>query len=140
MYDVDRFLRAQNKVYENVIRELKKGKKETHWMWFIFPQYKNLGTSIYSDFYGISCLEEASEYIANETLHNRYVECCEILLLLKTNDIKSVIGDDFKKLKSSLTLFLLVDDDNKSLYLKIIDKYFDGQQCEKTIKMALYNK
>ena len=129
MYDVNRFVKAQDNVYENVINELKKGRKRTHWMWFIFPQLKGLGFSDIAVYYGIENIDEAKEYINNEVLYRRYIECCNILLELDDDDIYNILGDiDGLKLKSSLTLFSFVDVNNKELFFKLLDKYYDGEK------------
>lgn len=135
MYDLKRFIDAQDRVYSAVIKELKRGKKVSHWMWFIFPQLRKLGESQMSQFYGISGLLEAKAYCHNSILIERYLECCTILLSLDTNDIEEVLDYvDGLKLKSSLTLFLVADAENQELYLKLLEKYYNGKKCEITIK------
>ena len=105
-------------------------------MWFIFPQIKGLGQSQTATYYAIENLKEAKEYINNEILYKRYIECCNILLNLDTNDIYGVLGDiDSLKLRSSLTLFSLVDKINNTLYLNLLDKYYNGEKCNKTLKL-----
>lgn len=134
MYNVNRFIVKQDEVYDSVLKELKNGKKVSHWMWYIFPQLKDLGYSYNSMYYGIKNKQEAKEYMNNDVLRKRYVECCNILLNLKTNNIEEVLGDiDKLKLKSSLTLFLQIDVLNKELYLKLLEKYYDKKICQKTI-------
>lgn len=134
MYNVNRFIVKQDEVYDSVLKELKNGKKVSHWMWYIFPQLKDLGSSYNSMYYGIKNKQEAKEYMNNDVLRKRYVECCNILLNLKTNNIEEVLGDiDKLKLKSSLTLFLQIDVLNKELYLKLLEKYYDKKICQKTI-------
>lgn len=131
-YNINRFIIAQDKVYSNVINELKNGYKETHWMWFIFPQIKGLGYSTTSMYYGIESLDEAKQYLANPILLSRYNECCNILLNLNNTSIYEILGIvDSLKLQSSLTLFSLVS--NNELYKKLLEKYFKNQLCEKTL-------
>ena len=133
MYDVSRFIRAQDKVYRNVLNELKKGKKVSHWMWYIFPQLKELGYSDTAIYYGIENLVEAKEYVNNEILYQRYIECCNILLDLKKADILEVLGEiDSLKLKSSLTLFYYADQNNRNIYMQLLKKYYDGKMCVAT--------
>ena len=133
MYNLNRFIIAQDKVYTKVINELKKGKKKTHWMWYIFPQLKELGYSDKALFYGIENIDEAKEYVSNYILHQRYIECCRILLNLNIFNIIDVLGDiDSLKLKSSLTLFMYADESNKELYQNLIKKFYDGRICKTT--------
>ena len=126
MYNIERFIEAQDKVYNKVIEELKNGKKRTHWMWYIFPQFKALGSSDISIYFGIKSILEAKCYINNEILRNRYLECCNILLSLENDDIEEILGEiDSLKLRSSLTLFKFVDKDNEILYQELLNKYYN---------------
>lgn len=133
MYNIERFIEAQDKVYNKVIEELKNGKKRTHWMWYIFPQFKALGSSDISIYFGIKSILEAKCYINNEILRNRYLECCNILLSLENDDIEEILGEiDSLKLRSSLTLFKFVDKDNEILYQELLNKYYNGDDCQLT--------
>ena len=133
MYNIERFIEAQDKVYEKVVEELKSGKKRTHWMWFIFPQFVALGSSEISIYFGIKSVLEAKCYINNEILRNRYLECCNILLSLDNDDIEDILGEiDALKLRSSLTLFKFVDKDNELLYQELLNKYYNGDECQLT--------
>lgn len=136
MYNIERFIEAQDKVYKKVVEELKNGRKRTHWMWYIFPQYAALGSSEISYFYGIKCLDEVKAYISDDKLKQRYLECCNILLTLAENDIEKVLGEiDSLKLKSSLTLFKAVDEENRMLYQKLLNKYYNGEECQLTYQL-----
>ena len=131
-FNLQRFLTAQNDIYSNVIAELKQGKKESHWMWFIFPQLKGLGISENSDYYGILNEKEAIAYLLNPILRNRYLECCKILLTLNTTS-KEIFGIiDERKLLSSLTLFSHISD-NK-IIAETKRKFFGNTNCEYTKK------
>ncbi len=133
MYNIERFIEAQDKVYNKVIEELKNGKKKTHWMWFIFPQFALLGSSERSINFGIKSVLEAKSYINDETLRKRYLECCNILLSLDNDDIEEILGEiDSLKLRSSLTLFKFVDKDNEVLYQELLNKYYNGDECQLT--------
>ena len=133
MYNIERFIEAQDKVYNKVIEELKNGKKRTHWMWYIFPQFQALGSSEISIYFGIKCIAEAKSYINDETLRKRYLECCNILLSLDNDDIEEILGEiDSLKLRSSLTLFKFVDKDNEVLYQELLNKYYNGDECQLT--------
>lgn len=133
MYNIERFIETQNKVYKDVVEELKRGKKRTHWMWFIFPQFAALGSSEISYYFGIKSILEAKCYINDETLRKRYLECCNILLSLDNDDIEEILGEiDALKLRSSLTLFKFVDKDNEVLYQELLNKYYNGDECQLT--------
>ena len=131
-YNLERFIKAQNEIYCDVIKQLKNGYKETHWIWYIFPQLKGLGRSEYSNIYGIENIEEAVEYVKNKILWYRYLECCNILLNLKDFTIYEILGFiDSIKFCSSLTLFYEV---TKLPILKnLLFKYFGGNRCEITL-------
>lgn len=135
IYNIERFLKAQENTFDGVIDELKKERKVSHWIWYIFPQIKGLGYSDMAVYYAIENIEEAREYCANKTLYDRYRMCCEILLNSKEKDINIIMGYlDAMKLKSSLTLFYYADKDNNKLYKQLIDKYFNSKLDELTIK------
>jgi uncharacterized protein (DUF1810 family) len=122
---LERFLTAQNGYYETALAEIKAGQKETHWMWFIFPQIKGLGYSEISQYYAIQSRSEAKEYLAHPVLGKRLEEISEALLDLKTNDPVAVFGEvDAQKLQSSMTLFWAIGE--KSVFGDVLMKYFGG--------------
>jgi len=134
-YNLQRFIDAQNNLYEQVIKELKQGNKTTHWMWFIFPQIKGLGNSPTAVFYSISNLEEAKAYMENPILCNRLIECCQIILELKDKSANDIFGyTDAMKLKSSMTLFSLVSDND--VFERVLDMYFKGEKDSATLKIV----
>ena len=133
-YNIQRFIDAQKGIYELALQEIKNGEKKSHWMWFIFPQLKSLGRSEMSEYYGISGKEEAIEYFNNPILKNRYLECCHTLLTLKIDNPFEIFGFvDSLKLQSSLTLFYLST--SEKVILDVLNKFFDGRFCEKTVEM-----
>lgn len=124
--DLTRFLDAQNKLYLTAFSEMKKGKKESHWMWFIFPQIKGLGTSNISKFYAISDLTEAKDFLNHPILAKHLIEISELLLTFKRKSIESILGDlDARKLCSSMTLFSQVEGAHP-VFQEIIDTFFLG--------------
>lgn len=134
-FDSLKFILAQLNTYEKALGEIKSGKKRTHWMWFIFPQLRGLGMSDMAHKYGIADLEEAKAYLAHDALGARLIEISAELLKLEGSDPEAVFGDiDAVKLKSSMTLFSLVSEDD-SVFHKILQKYFDGRQDAKTLKL-----
>ena len=120
--NLQRFLDAQDDYYEKALSEIRNGRKESHWIWFIFPQLKGLGQSEYSYYYGIDGLAEAKEYLQNTTLKNRLIEISEALYSLDGN-IDEIFGypDTFKVL-SSMTLFSIARPEIQ-IFNKIIDKF-----------------
>ena len=134
-YDLNRFLKAQELMYPWALREIKKGRKQTHWMWFIFPQLKALGQSSTALYYGIEDLDEAKQYLAHAVLGARLKEISEALLSLETNDPYSVMGDiDGMKLRSSMTLFAEIEGYD-SIFGKVIDKYYGGNKDAETLRV-----
>ena len=116
--------------------EIKTGKKTSHWMWYIFPQLRGLGASELSYQYGIEDLEEAREYLNHEVLGPRLKEIVGELLKLETNNAVEIFGrTDSMKLCSCLTLFSIVSDLDDNLFQKALDKYFNGQLDDKTLKL-----
>lgn len=133
-YNIERFIAAQNEFYEIALKEIKNGKKETHWMWFIFPQLKYLGNSEMSLYYGISNKEEAILYLKNAILRNRLINISKELYKLNDN-INNIMGPiDSLKLNSSMTLFKYIEPDIE-IFSNIIEKFYDGEEDQKTLRM-----
>jgi uncharacterized protein (DUF1810 family) len=131
--DLDRFLTAQVKTYPFALKEIKKGRKVNHWMWFIFPQIRGLGNSIQSLKYSINSKDEAIRYFNHPVLGARLLEISEELLAIENKTAKEIMGfKDEIKLKSSMTLFATIQTEYK-VFQAILDKYFNGQQCQKTL-------
>ena len=129
---MERFIKAQKIYYNDALKELRNGKKESHYMWFIFPQIKGLGSSFNAEYYGIKDLEEAKEYWSNDYLKNNYLELCEVLLSLEENNSRHIFGyTDGVKLKSSLTLFYLAS--NSEVIHKVLGKFYNYELDMKTI-------
>ena len=137
MYDLSRFIRAQENNYQTALSEIKNSHKTSHWIWYIFPQLKNLGFSQNAKYYGIENLDEAKEYLSNEILRENLLEICQALLNLKSNDIEYIMGSSTDKMKvlSSMTLFHLAEPDCK-IFTKIIEKYFGGKLDTKTVNLC----
>ncbi|HYD15743.1 MAG TPA: DUF1810 domain-containing protein [Hyphomicrobium sp.] len=105
-FDLQRFVDAQSLVYETVLRELRDGRKTTHWIWFIFPQAKGLGRSAMSELYAISSLDEARAYLAHPVLGTRLKQCTELVLAHKGVPLEEILGElDAMKFRSSMELF-----------------------------------
>jgi uncharacterized protein (DUF1810 family) len=131
---LERFVLAQEECYEDVLSELREGRKRTHWMWFVFPQLKGLGQSEYSEYFGLTGQDEARRYWDHPVLGYRYRECME--LLLKTDvSVDQVLGKiDALKLLSSFTVFQF-SVPNNDLLKKSIHNFFDGKKDELTIHL-----
>jgi uncharacterized protein (DUF1810 family) len=131
---LERYVLAQEECYEDVLSELREGRKRTHWMWFVFPQLKGLGQSEYSEYFGLSGENEARRYWDNPVLGYRYRECVEILLRDDAS-VDVVLGKiDAIKLQSSLTLFEF-SVPNNDLLKKSIHNFFDGKKDDLTIHL-----
>lgn len=135
-HDLSRFLKAQETDYKTALEEIKAGQKKSHWIWYIFPQLKELGFSPTAKYYGITDLEEARAYLSDELLRSRLIEISEALLDLPEKDIESIMGyPDNLKLCSSMTLFSLAEP-TCEVFTKVLDKFFDGKPDEKTIALC----
>ena len=133
---LERFLAAQDESYEIALEEIKAGHKETHWMWWIFPQYKGLGKSDISAHYAIQSQEEAKAYWEHPILGDRLRECIKALLELKTNDAAEVFGEvDAKQLKSCMTLFYFHG--GKALCGEVLVRFFYGGIDLATVRLLL---
>ena len=137
--NLTRFLDAQKGDYEIALKEIKKGKKTSHWMWYIFPQINGLGFSDTAKFYAIKNKDEATEYLHHDILGTRLVEISTELLKLNTSNSIEIFGQvDSLKLKSSMTLFSLLESTNP-VFQKVLDKFFGGVKDEKTIQLLNAN-
>ena len=134
-YDLGRFLKAQTRDYKIALDEIRSGQKQSHWIWYIFPQLKGLGMSEMSKYYGIFDLDEAKEYMDDPVLEKRLVEISEALLALESNDPTEVMGyPDDLKLQSCMTLFKAAAPE-KSVFQDVLDKFFDGAEDENTLRL-----
>lgn len=140
-YNLNRFLKMQNKYYPLALKEIKKGKKKTHWIWFIFPQLKGLGFSDYSKYYGIDGINEAKAYMQDGILRARLVEITQALENQEQTDLPRIVGDvDSVKIQACMSLFYIAT--KESCFKQILIKYFNGKLHPETIKllrMKIYN-
>ena len=131
---IKRFLEAQKKEYEIARKEIAQGKKESHWIWYIYPQIKGLGMSYMDQIYSIKSIQEGLEYKNDEILFKRLLEMTKLLLEIKHNNIKEVMWyPDDLKLRSCMTLFSLISDEK--IFDKVIDKFYEGEKDLKTISI-----
>ncbi len=135
MYDLERFITAQEQDFEIALSELRAGCKMSHWIWYIFPQLAALGFSFRAKFYGLDDLDEARAYMDHRVLGPRYLNCVKALLEHEELPAEEVMGGaiDAKKLKSSLTLMLAAG--GGSMLHQAQDAFFGGQDCLATKKI-----
>lgn len=132
---LDRFLAAQAPVYAAVIDELRRGRKATHWMWFVFPQLVGLGRSEMSRRFGISSLDEARDYLAHPILGARLRECCGLVLVAAPRSAEQIFGPiDAMKLRSCVTLFHRAAP-AEPVFSGLLERFFEGAEDEATLDL-----
>ena len=135
MNDLKRFLDAQANDFERALAEIKRGRKQSHWMWYIFPQIAGLGFSETSRFYAVKDRAEAELYLAHPVLGARLVRISEALLEIEGKTANQIFGSpDDMKLKSSMTLFGALKNTNP-VFQSILDKYFNGTNDLRTLQL-----
>lgn len=135
--DLQRFVAAQQRVYDDVLAELRSGRKRSHWMWFVFPQLRGLGHSSTAQHYGIASRAEARGYLAHPVLGARLRECARIVAGLEATTAREVFGQpDDLKLKSSMTLFALAAEPGAAGdFTAVLDVFYGGERDETTARM-----
>lgn len=134
-YDLQRFVDAQDGVYEAVLEELRSGAKRSHWMWFIFPQVRGLGHSSMSVRFGIGSRDEAVAYLHHPILGPRLRECTSLVLAIEGRSSREIFGSiDEMKFRSSMTLFARVAGD-ETLFEDALKKYSGGAEDERTLEI-----
>ena len=135
MNNLKRFTEAQQRDYAQALREIQNGRKESHWIWYIFPQLKGLGRSYTSDFYGIVDLDEAKAFLQDPYLGKHLQKISEALLNLDNDNATQIMGrPDDMKLKSSMTLFALAKPECE-VFQKVLDKFFHGERDQRTVEI-----
>ncbi|MCX7666534.1 MAG: DUF1810 domain-containing protein [Gemmataceae bacterium] len=130
-----RFLEAQLDDYFTALAEIRAGQKESHWMWYIFPQFRGLGHSPTSQHFAIQSLAEAQAYFAHPVLGTRLLECFESLLELENRTARQMFGPiDSLKLRSCATLFARACPQNR-IFQRVLDRYYEGQPDPKTLEL-----
>lgn len=133
-FDLDRFVRAQDPVYRDVQGELTRGRKQSHWMWFVFPQIAGLGFSAMSQRYAIGSRGEARAYLAHPVLGPHLVECTRLVLAVEGRTINAILGaPDDAKFRSSMTLFGAVSD--QPIFGEALTRYFAGERDAATLEI-----
>jgi len=131
-FDLDRFVTAQEGAYDSILAELRTGRKDSHWMWFVFPQIAGLGGTEKSRLFSIASLDEARAYLGHPVLGRRLRECVDVVLSTRDRSAEQIFGSlDAMKLRSSMTLFHRAAPD-EPLFQQVLDRYFDGIPDELT--------
>ena len=134
-YDLNRFVRAQEGVYDRALAELRSGRKRTHWMWYIFPQIDGLGYSPTAKRYAIKSIEEARRYLNHPVLGKRLLECTEAVFAVKGRSVSEIFGyPDDLKFKSTMTLFEITAGSG-SLFSSALDRYCSGERDTATLRL-----
>ncbi|OHV84570.1 DUF1810 domain-containing protein [Rhizobium sp. LCM 4573] len=133
--DLERFVEAQGPIYEQALRELRGGRKRSHWMWFVFPQLEGLGFSAMSQKYAIGSKTEARAYLSHPVLGPRLNECVEAMLAHKDRSAHEILGSpDDMKFRSSMTLFAAVSEKG-SPFERALEQFYAGERDERTIAL-----
>jgi uncharacterized protein (DUF1810 family) len=133
-FDLQRFVDAQELVYDGVLGELRAGRKRSHWIWFIFPQVAGLGSSPTAARYAISSLDEARAYLRHEVLGPRLHECARLVNAVQGRSIGEILGSpDDLKVRSSMTLFAHATQDNHD-FVQLLARYYDGEEDPLTVE------
>lgn len=134
-FHLERFVDAQEADYDRALREIRAGRKQSHWMWYVFPQFAGLGTSPTSQHFAIRSAAEASAYLAHPVLGARLLECAEAVLAVEGRTAGEIFGSpDDMKLRSSATLFASVSPP-ASPFHRIIERYFQGRADARTLEL-----
>lgn len=133
LYDLQRYIDAQENFYRTVVEELTAGRKRSHWMWFVFPQLRGLGSSPTAIRYGIGSIDEARAYLAHQVLGPRLRECARLVAAIDGRSAEDVFGwPDDLKLRSSMTLFSHAAADNDD-FVAVLEKFYGGEEDPATV-------
>lgn len=135
-FDLDRFVSAQSGVFDTALSELRAGRKQSHWMWFIFPQMRGLGMSSTAQKYGVVSLDEAKAYLAHPVLGGRLRQCTEAVLQVEGRTLHEIFGSpDDMKFGSSMTLFARAEGRGDGVFCQAIDRYCGGKMDQRTLEL-----
>ena len=134
-FSLQRFVEAQERVYDAVCNELRSGQIESHWIWFIFPQLAGLGRSNTAHRFAIVSIDEAAAYLAHPILGLRLRECTRLTLKIEGRTAEEIFGcPDWMKFRSSMTLFARIADDD-SLFVAALETFFEGENDDATLSL-----
>ena len=135
-YNLKRFLDAQDQDYARALAEIRNGRKQSHWIWYIFPQISGLGYSSTAVFYGIKDIQEAEEYLRHPVLGSKLIETANALLEINGKTANQILGNpDDLKVRSSMTLFNLLENTDP-VFQAVLDKYFNGIPDQRTLDLV----
>ena len=133
-HNLQRFVEAQESDYETALSEIKKGRKRSHWIWYVFPQFKEFAHSRIADYYGIEDKREAEAYLQHHILGQRIREISEALLLHKGKDVKDILGElDAGKVRSCMTMFDYLSPND--VFGQVLDTFYGGKRGGRTLKV-----
>ena len=133
-YNLQRFIKAQESDYETALSEIKKGRKRSHWIWYVFPQFKEFAHSRIAEYYGTEGRGEAETYLQHPILGQRIREISEALLLHKGKDVKDIIGEmDAGKVRSCMTMFDYLSPND--VFGQVLDAFYNGKRGGRTLKV-----
>jgi uncharacterized protein (DUF1810 family) len=136
-FDLERFVEAQERVYEQALAELLEGRKQSHWMWFVFPQLAGLGRSATAQYYGIGSSEEARAYLEHVVLGTRLLECTRAVCRHRQRSAEAIFGSvDAMKFRSSMTLFEAVGED-PALFTQALELFHGGERDQATLALLV---
>ncbi|ATU93216.1 DUF1810 domain-containing protein [Phyllobacterium zundukense] len=136
LFDLERFVVAQAPVFEIALKELQGGRKQSHWMWFVFPQLRGLGHSPTAEFYGIASLDEARAYLAHPLLGSRLYLCTDTVLQIEAHSLQSIFGSpDDIKFRSCMTLFTMAVGGADDPFFQALKRWCEGRPDEKTLTL-----
>jgi uncharacterized protein (DUF1810 family) len=135
-FELSRFVKAQDFGFDTVLAELRAGRKETHWMWFVFPQLRALGRSPTAHFYGISSIEEARAYLLHPVLAERLARAVDAVLGISARSAHEMFGSpDDLKFRSSMTLFNEAADEEDERFELALQRFFAGERDQRTLEL-----
>lgn len=134
-FNLNRFLQAQDDYYEQALSEISSGRKRTHWIWFIFPQFQGLTSSFTSTLYSIKSLEETRAFLAHPVLGIRIIECATVLMRVEGRSANEIFGSpDDLKVRSSATLFASISPPD-SVFERLLEKFYYSERDDKTLEL-----
>lgn len=135
-FNLDRFIEAQSSAWPRALEELQAGRKQSHWMWFVFPQLAGLGMSPTAQLYALASVEEARAYLRHPLLGPRLIDATEAVLAHQNKSLHEIFGSpDDMKFRSAMTLFELASGDTASLFTRALDAMCAGQRDDKTLAL-----
>jgi uncharacterized protein (DUF1810 family) len=134
-WNLNRFIQAQEDAYDPALQEIRRGRKQSHWMWYVFPQFAGLGQSTVAKHYSIGSIAEAEAYLAHPLLGPRLIECFQSVLLIQGSTAHEIFGSpDDLKLRSCATLFASISPKG-SIFTRLLEKYFEGSPDGRTLQL-----